>query len=212
MASRGRERKSLVVLPLIYTNAAAAAVFIAACLIWNVPEAASMLSQMARVARGNSEVQDRGSLAILLGLLWLGLALSFLLAAVVPAAALSWHRTYLFLLAVVLILCGVGLRWYAIITLGRYFTRDVAVSADQPVVQTGPYRFIRHPSYTGTFLTMLGVGLAVTNWASLVALLTCTFAGHLYRVHVEEEALSRTIGRSYLEYCRHTRRFIPFVY
>ena len=199
-------------LPLIYTNAAAAVVFIAACLIWNVPEAVGMLKQRARVARGNAEVKDRGSLVILLGLLWIGLALNFLLAAVLPKATLTWHRTDLFLLGVALILCGVALRWYAISTLGRYFTRDVAVSADQPVVRTGPYRFIRHPSYTGTFLTMLGVGLAVTNWASLLALLTCTVAGHLYRVHIEEEALTRTIGRSYLEYRRHTWRFIPFVY
>jgi protein-S-isoprenylcysteine O-methyltransferase len=199
-------------LPLIYTNAAAAIIFVAACLIWNIPEAIGMFTQRARVTRDNVEVRDRGSLVILLGFLWLGLALNFLLAALLPQAALSWHRTYLFLLGVLLILCGVGLRWYAISALGSYFTRDVAVSADQPVVRGGPYRFIRHPSYTGTFLTMLGVGLAMTNWASLLVLFTCTVAGHLYRVHVEEEALTRTIGSSYLEYRRHTRRFIPFVY
>jgi protein-S-isoprenylcysteine O-methyltransferase len=200
------------VLPLIYTNAVAAAVFVAACLIWNVPEAVGMVSQWARVGRGSVEIKDRGSLVILLGLLWLGLGLNFLLAAMLPSAALTWHRTYLFVLGMVLILCGVALRWYAIFTLGKYFTRDVAVAADQPVVRTGPYRFIRHPSYTGTFLTMLGVGLAMTNWASLLALFICTVAGHLYRVHVEEEALSSTIGRSYVEYRRHTWRFIPFVY
>ena len=171
-----------------------------------------MVSQWARVGRGSVEIKDRGSLVILLGLLWLGLGLNFLLAAEVPSAALTWHRTYLFVMGVVLILCGVALRWYAIFTLGKYFTRDVAVAADQPVVRTGPYRLIRHPSYSGTFLTMLGVGLAMTNWASLLALFFCTVVGHLYRVHIEEEALSRTIGRSYLEYRRHTWRFIPFVY
>src|SRR5689334_12705104 len=44
---------------------------------------------------------------------------------------------------------GAALRWYAIFYLGRYFTVDVRVAEHQHVVDTGPYRFIRHPSYTG---------------------------------------------------------------
>ena len=151
-------------------------------------------------------------MAILIGLQWIGLALNFLLVWLFPAAAITWHRTALFLLGVTLIPLGVALRWYAIWTLGGYFTRDVAVSADQKVVQNGPYRSIRHPAYSGTFLTMLGVGLAMTNWASLVALLVCVFLGHLYRVRVEEKVLIQTIGQQYVEYMHRTRRFIPFVF
>ena len=151
-------------------------------------------------------------MAILIGLQWIGLALNFLLAGLFPAAAITWHRTVLFGIGVALIPLGVTLRWYAIWTLGRYFTRDVAVSADQKVVQNGPYRSIRHPAYSGTFLTMLGVGLAITNWASLVALLVCVFLGHLYRVRVEEKVLIQTIGQQYVEYMHRTRRFIPLVF
>ena len=116
------------------------------------------------------------------------------------------------LIGLLLILLGVALRWYSIWTLGRYFTRDVAVSAGQQIVQHGPYRAIRHPAYSGTFLTMLGVGLAVTNWASLLVLLTCVLAGHLYRVQVEERALIQAIGQPYIAYMQRTRRFIPFVF
>ncbi len=199
-------------LPLIYTNIWAAALFVLACLVWNVPEAVGMLKQTAKAARKDAAVADRGSLVVLLTLLWLGLALNFLLAWLAPAAAIDWQRMLLLLLGIALILLGVALRWYAIRTLGRYFTRDVAVSAEQTVVQRGPYRLIRHPSYSGTFLTMLGVGLAMTNWASLVALLACVFAGHLYRVRVEEQALVRAIGRPYSDYMRHTKRFIPLVF
>jgi protein-S-isoprenylcysteine O-methyltransferase Ste14 len=86
------------------------------------------------------------------------------------------------------------------------------VSPDQQVVQHGPYRLIRHPAYTGTFLTMLGVGLVVTNWASLICLLLCVFFGHIYRVNIEEQALIQTIGQPYIEYMRRTKRFIPRVY
>ena len=199
-------------LPLIYTNAGAAVIFLAACLIWNVPEMIGALKQTAKASRKEASVQDRGSMGILIGLQWGGIALNFLLGGLFPAAGISWQRTALFSAGVILILLGVALRWYAIWILGRYFTRDVAVSADQKVVQIGPYRYMRHPAYSGTFLTMLGVGLAMTNWASLVALLTCVFLGHMYRVSVEEKALSQTIGQPYVEYMHRTRRFIPFVF
>ncbi len=199
-------------LPLIYTNAGAAGIFLAACLIWNVPEMIGARKQTAKASRKEASVQDRGSMGILVGLQWVGLALNFLLAGLFPAAAIPWHRTALFSIGVILILLGVALRWYAIWTLGRYFTRDVAVSADQKVVQTGPYRSIRHPAYSGTFLTMLGVGLAMTNWASLGTLLICVLIGHMYRLSVEEKALIQTIGQPYVEYMHRTRLFIPLVF
>ncbi|SRR5579875_1702152 len=199
-------------LPLISTNAIAGVIFLAACLVWIAPEVIGTFRQTARTARRTAIVHDRGSLGVLLALQWLGLALSFALAWAFPLAAIPWQRTALFALGVVAMLLGVAIRWYAIKTLGAYFTRDVAVSVDQPVVQTGLYRLIRHPAYTGTFLTMLGVGLALENWASLGALLLCVVLGHLYRAHVEEDALRQTIGQPYIEYMRRTKRFIPFVY
>jgi protein-S-isoprenylcysteine O-methyltransferase Ste14 len=200
------------VLPLPYTNPLAAGLFLAACAIWVAPEMAAMRRQMARAARSAAAVEDRHSLGVLLGLQMVGLALNFLLGWLFPAAAIAWQRTALFVAGVLCIPLGVALRWYAIRTLGRFFTRDVAVSASQPVVQYGPYRAIRHPAYTGTFLTMLGVGLAMTNWASLGALLLCVFLGHLYRVKVEEQALIRTLGQPYIAYMRRTRRFIPWLF
>ena len=199
-------------MPLIYTNVWAAGLFIFACLVWNVPEMLGTIKQMAKKSRKAATVQDCGSLGILIGLQWLGLSLNFLFAWWFPAAAIPWQQPALFLSGVICIFLGVALRWYAIWTLGRYFTRDVAVSADQQVVQHGAYRAIRHPAYSGTFLTMLGVGLAVTNWASLTALLICVFLGHLYRVSVEENALVQAIGQPYIEYMRHTKRFIPRVF
>ncbi len=199
-------------LPLPYTNPIAAGIYLAACLVWVIPEILRMPAQMAQVSRQNATYQDRSSLAILLGLQWTGVALNFLLAGLLPSTAIAWHRAVLFGLGVLCILLGVALRWYAIHTLGRYFTRDVAVSADQRVVQRGPYRWIRHPAYTGTFLTMLGVGLALTNWASLSVLLLGVFLGHFYRVRIEEQALIQTIGQPYQEYMRRTQRFVPWLF
>ncbi len=177
-----------------------------------IPEMIAQPRQMAKVSREKVTIQDRSSMFILIGLQWIGLFLNFIFGWFFPAAAIVWQRTTLFALGIIFILVGVTLRWYAIWTLGRYFTRDVAVAVDQPVVRGGPYRFIRHPSYSGTLLTMLGVGLCMTNWASLAALLICVFAGHLYRVDVEEKALIQAIGQPYIEYMQHTRRFIPLIY
>jgi protein-S-isoprenylcysteine O-methyltransferase Ste14 len=200
------------VLPLIYTNAGAAAIFLAACLIWNIPEGIGMAKQLTVVARTEAVVQDRGSLGVLIGLQWIGLALCLAFGWIFQAAVIPWHRVAILSLGVILMLLGVALRWYAIWMLGRYFTRDVAVSANQQVVRRGPYRFIRHPAYSGTFLTMIGVGLALTSWASLLVLCICVLLGHLYRVRVEEKALIRAIGQPYIEYMRHTKRFIPWVF
>jgi protein-S-isoprenylcysteine O-methyltransferase Ste14 len=105
-----------------------------------------------------------------------------------------------------------ALRWWAIITLGRYFTIDVAVRSTQSVVQSGPYRFVRHPSYTAVLIMLLGVGLALANWASLVAMLAGGLIGLLYRVRVEERALVEALGQPYVDYMRHTERFIPFMF
>ena len=199
-------------LPLIYTHPAAAGLFLATCLVWLVPEMAGMLRQMGKVSRREALSQDGGSLGILLGLQWAGLALNFLLAWLLPQAAILCQRTTLYFLGLTAILLGVALRWYAIRVLGGYFSSAVIVTNDQQVIQHGPYRLIRHPAYSGTFLTMLGVGLVMTNWASLIALLVCVFLGHIQRVSIEEKALIRTIGEPYIEYMRRTKRFIPWVY
>jgi protein-S-isoprenylcysteine O-methyltransferase Ste14 len=199
-------------LPSFASNPTEAVLFAAGCLIWLIPELIGMLRQWAKVSRQTALIQDRGSLTILVGLQWVGLVLNFALAWLAPGAAIHWQRSALFLLGVALIPLGVALRWYAIRTLGQYFTRDVAVSADQPVVAHGPYRLIRHPAYSGTFLTMLGVGLAMTNWASLFSLMVCVFIGHLYRVMVEEKVLIHALGQPYMDYMRRTRRFIPLLF
>ena len=198
--------------PLIFSNPVATQVFAAAALLWFLPEAIGNAVQRAKVTRRTATVADKGSIAVVIALQDIGLILNFALAIVWPGAAITWQPALVFAAGIALMVLGVGLRWYAIWVLGRYFTRDVAVSADQPVVQRGPYRLIRHPAYSGTLLSTIGIGLAVTNWASLVAVVVFTLAGHLYRVHVEEAALARTLGQPYVDYMRRTKRFIPFVF
>ncbi|HEY6903143.1 MAG TPA: isoprenylcysteine carboxylmethyltransferase family protein [Candidatus Acidoferrales bacterium] len=122
------------------------------------------------------------------------------------------ERTWVFFAGVTLMLAGIAFRFYAMKVLGRFFTYNVAVHAGQTVVEVGPYRYIRHPSYTGALITLIGVGLALGNWASLLAILACTGIAYAYRISVEESALIAALGEPYKQYMRRTRRLVPFLF
>jgi protein-S-isoprenylcysteine O-methyltransferase Ste14 len=115
-------------------------------------------------------------------------------------------------IGLVIMWCGVGLRLWSFQTLGRYFTFTVQTSADQPVISAGPYGVIRHPGYAGILLALIGLGFVVDNWASL-AIITVAFAcGLIYRITVEEQALSRDLGDRYQSYAASRKRLVPWVW
>ena len=128
-----------------------------------------------------------------------------------PFADLDWNQPITVTLATILLLAGVAFRQYAIRTLGRFFTNDLAVSADQQVIQEGPYRLIRHPAYSGTLLSALGAGLGMTNWLSLLTVIGCFAIGLNYRIRIEESAMSALIGQPYVDYMQRTKRLIPHI-
>jgi protein-S-isoprenylcysteine O-methyltransferase Ste14 len=113
-------------------------------------------------------------------------------------------------LGLALMLIGMALRWYSIRVLGRSFTTTVMTRPGQVVVESGPYRWIRHPSYTGGLLTVLGIFVCLTNPASFLGLLP-PLAGYAYRIRIEENALTRSLGEPYRAYMQRTKRLIPFL-
>lgn len=159
-----------------------------------------------------SEARDRGSSWVLVLLLWLGLALAFTLSLDFPQGTITYERTWVFFAGIILMLAGMAFRFYAMRVLGRFFTYNVAVHAGQTVVEAGPYRYIRHPSYTGALITLVGLGLALGNWAALLAILVCTGIAYAYRISVEESALVAALGEPYKQYVRRTRRLVPFLF
>jgi protein-S-isoprenylcysteine O-methyltransferase Ste14 len=196
--------------PLVFSAPAYNIAFAVALLLWVIPERIGAF--WLRSGRDPSaHRQDRGSMYVLIGTLVVGLFAGFVLALKWQDAAIPWLRPEVTIAGIALILIGVALRWWAIFTLGRYFTLDVAVRSTQTVVQSGPYRFVRHPSYTGILLILLGIALALANWVSLVVILVGGVCGLLYRVRVEERALTEALGQPYVDYMRHAKRFIPFI-
>lgn len=155
--------------------------------------------------------RDRGSLLISFFIGVPAVVGAALIPALLPGARISWFPGSFFL-GIVLILFGVAWRWYAILTLGEYFTATVVVQESQPVIQHGPYRLIRHPSYSGVLVLVIGFGLMLGNWASLFLFTICVLTGLLYRISVEEAALLQGIGQPYAMYRKRTKRLIPYIF
>ena len=197
-------------LPLPFTGPAYAVPFWAAFSLWLLFEGRSWLAKRAKGVA--AERRDHGSLA-LLGLLgWSGVLGDFACAFRLPEAALPWARPEIYALGVLMMLAGIALRGYAMALLGRYFTYDVAVQNDQPVIETGPYRYVRHPSYSGALLTFVGLALALGNWAGLALLVSCVSVAYSYRITVEEAELVAAFGDPYRHYMRRTWRLVPFLF
>ena len=108
--------------------------------------------------------------------------------------------------------CGAALRAWAIATLGSQFTRAVTLEGPGHVVTAGPYRRLRHPSYTGALLFYLGLGLGLGNAISFVVCPAAAFLGYVVRIRHEERALRRRLGDSYAEYARGTSRLVPGIW
>ena len=120
--------------------------------------------------------------------------------------------SFLGLGGIVVMFVGLAIRWTAIYTLGRYFTRTVTIKDDHRIIQRGLYKHLRHPAYTGALLAHVGLGLAFANWVSFLLIFAPILVAALYRMHIEEDALVQAFGGEYVEYARNTKRLIPKVY
>jgi protein-S-isoprenylcysteine O-methyltransferase Ste14 len=155
--------------------------------------------------------QDRSTLRVVWLVIMVSVAAGVYVPKHWPAAALPYHRSFLFA-GVVVFVAGLLLRWWAIITLGRFFTVDVTIEKDHELVQRGSFRVVRHPSYTGVLLAFVGLALTLGNWAALLVMLLPIAAAFVHRMNVEENALSAALGAQYTDYMRRTKRLVPFIY
>jgi protein-S-isoprenylcysteine O-methyltransferase Ste14 len=155
---------------------------------------------------------DRTSLLVVQATAIGGVGGAVLLTRRLPGAALAGAEWPLFVAGLVLMCAGVAIRQWAVATLGRFFTIDVRVQPSQTVVDRGPYRWVRHPAYTGLILTFLGFGLALGNWAALAVAFLVPTAGLVYRIHFEERALLEGLGEPYRCFAASRPRLFPGVW
>jgi protein-S-isoprenylcysteine O-methyltransferase len=170
-----------------------------------------LLLALVKRSRKGSVSRDRGSLWLLWTVILISIGLANASAVLVPRANSGLLHATRFL-GGALVVGGLSLRWYAIIYLGRFFTVDVSVAADHKVVDSGPYRLIRHPSYAGALVAFLGLGICTENLVSALVLVLPITLAFLRRIAIEEEALREALGGEYAAYSARTKRLIPWVY
>lgn len=193
---------------LLYAPSALGAVLFSLCFFgW----AAFELVVNLRLWQPGSVDRDGWTRVAIIG----GMLLAFALAVAatrVTALGFGAGRGAVFYVGLALMGAGLALRAAAIAQLGRYFVPEVAIQPGQRVLDRGLYRYLRHPSYTGTFITIVGYALALGNWLSVAVMLVVPGLVYGWRMRVEEAALTEAFGDEYRAYMRRTKRLLPFIW
>lgn len=155
--------------------------------------------------------RDRGTFQ----LIWIGITAAIVAGlfagAAVPAARLP-HADTIYPYGLALFVAGAALRAWSIHVLGRFFTVQVAIASDHRLIESGPYRLLRHPSYTGSLLMFVGYLLCYGNALTLAIVLLTVVALFVRRIVVEEAALAGNFGDAWRAYAKRTWRLLPLLY
>jgi protein-S-isoprenylcysteine O-methyltransferase Ste14 len=185
---------------------AARSIYWTTLFVWFIAE-----YRQSQRTRTEATTRDAGSRGLM------GVTLVIAVTASIFTSALPWAHMggrpfVVFAIGMAVMWTGMGLRFWAFRTLGRYFTFSVMTSAEQSVVSNGPYRLLRHPSYAGSMLILTGIGLVQRNWLSLAIIVLVPLIGTINRIRVEEDALLTELGDRYRAYASGRKRLVPFVW
>jgi protein-S-isoprenylcysteine O-methyltransferase Ste14 len=164
-----------------------------------------------RRAREGDHKKDRRSLFVLWLAICISLPLGIMLGLGTAGSFSAWFREFA-IAGIILIAMGIIIRWLAIFSLKRQFTVDVAITRGHKIVKEGIYRYVRHPSYSGSLLSFLGLGVFFANLFSILVIFVPIFLAFAYRIKVEEKALTEAFGKEYTDYMNVTKRLIPILY
>ncbi len=183
-------------------------VFLLAIILWILSEyvGASIIPYLRRHGT-KIKKEDKGSRL----LLSLGMYISVIIAFYFAFRNIAPIPSWTFYPGIFLMILGIIIRQWSIAELGRFFSVNVGTQKGQKVVKNGPYKLIRHPSYTGLLLTLIGIGLALQSWGAVIILILvfgCTFG---YRIHIEEKLLISELNGEYIQYMKKTKRLIPYI-
>jgi protein-S-isoprenylcysteine O-methyltransferase Ste14 len=174
---------------------------------------AFVLGELTQVWRGRRAATRADVVAeALFRVMFVGGILMFPVGRAVAPDAVVPGGVWGFGLGVLLGWLGLLLRWWSFVTLGTSFTLVVRASEGQRVVDSGPYRVLRHPSYSGLLLAFLGAGLMLGNWVGTAAALAVLAVALVYRIRKEERVLGTALGSAYRDFAAGRARLIPYVW
>jgi protein-S-isoprenylcysteine O-methyltransferase Ste14 len=164
-----------------------------------------MLMIVKHSKTGRAKVRkDKGSLVLLWAIITIGFTGGFLLSK--PVSQFFAGAGLAFIIG------GLIYRWIAILQLGKSFTVDVAIT-DAPDLKTdGLYERIRHPSYLGLLMIVVGFSSTMSSVMSFLVLAVPVFLAITYRISVEEKLLISEFGERYIRYKAETKKLIPGIY
>lgn len=192
---------------MIETASLAGKLFVALTTIWAASE---LWLGWSRRSGDRSRSHDSGTLRMLLVTIYLCIGIAVWLASRAEGH-FGAARLPLFWTGLLLMAAGMLLRFWSIRVLANFFTVDVTIREGHELIRHGPYRLLRHPSYTGALMTFLGFGLALGNlWSLLVVMVLVT--AFLWRMRIEERVLADAFPNQYPEYARQTKQLIPFIW
>jgi protein-S-isoprenylcysteine O-methyltransferase Ste14 len=194
--------------PLVFTAGAARDALTGVSVAWWLFEAVMNARQWLRAGRGPGRDPTYVLVYVCVA------------ASVVEAQVLGRHggllwpggRLWPVVAGLTLIVACVAVRAWSIVTLGHLFQYSIRIQSGHTVVTSGPYRFVRHPSYTGLALGVAGYALACGDVWSLLAAAVLTGLGLAVRIRVEERQLRESLGADYDEFAAHRKRLIPGVF
>ena len=175
--------------------------------VWTAVEATLLVRDLARGM--GSTARDRGTRSLLVGA-WLVAFVAAIWVAERFGQGSGWRLGRWHAPAGLIVMwIGIAIRVWAVVVLGSAFRTTVEVDAGQRIVDSGPYRLVRHPSYSGILLIAIGFGLTLDDWLSAAILLVIPVATMLRRIAVEEAMLTEVIGQPYVTYMARTKRLVP---
>lgn len=168
---------------------------------------ADALIPRLRGGRGFSLLQarDRGSSIVIQLAAFIGFVGALFLRYENLGLVPPWIQVF----GIVLILLGTCIREWAVFLLGRFFSRTVRIEHGHRLITEGPYRWIRHPAYTGMLIMDAAVVLSLGTWAGALFMFVILLAALLYRIRVEEQALVEAFGDDYRDYVSRTWLLFP---
>jgi len=175
-------------------------------LVWIGGEIGLVLRELDKPSGAN---MDRGSRRFVATAITISIIVAFLLRAYAPMARIAPPTLLLIGSGLVLMWLGMALRYWSVWILGRHFRTTVMLQADHDLISRGPYRALRHPAYSGSLLTFIGLGLVLDNWLSLTLLIVGPLTGFVRRIRVEDATLAAYFGERYAAYRSHTWSLVP---
>ncbi len=157
---------------------------------------------------GKKQKKDKGSFLVIVA----GFTSIIYLNSICRKRLLLVMPVSIFWVGILFIILGVLLRVYSVWTLGKSFTLTAQVNSEQKIVQTGPYKYLRHPAYSGSILTLIGIALAFRSFIGVLGTLIIIAIIYGYRIFIEEKLLENNFGTSYEEYKKNTSRIIPHIW